>query len=162
MEKTIEFTVTTELALAATAYMRRNALVVRLVLACIAVASIAACCLAAYRGNVIIAGWLLLMSLSAAYGFIRLQVHLLKPENRILEQEPIETRAKFTDDGFAYQNAAYNVFVPWTDLYRIRKTPVSCSFHFMHEGRPAFVVVPSDAIDRELGRLIDDHAPKGR
>jgi len=144
---------------AATAHVRRNALVFRLVLVCISVAAIGACCLAVSRGNVII-GWLLFgVSLFAAATFVVVQVALLEAKRRRVDCEPIQSQTTFRDDGFAYHNTVHEFFVSWSDVRYVRKTPVYWALHYMCDGKEASIVIPSDAIDGELGSLIDDQIP---
>ncbi|MBI2478770.1 MAG: YcxB family protein [Planctomycetia bacterium] len=157
MQKTIQYAVTSELMWAATAHVRRNNRVVRLVLVCIAVPAIAACCLATSRGNVIV-GWILLMiSFFAAALFVRLQASSRAAKRRGGEDKPVQTQVTFTDDGIAYENAVQQSSVSWTDVRRVRKTPVYWALDSMIDGREHWIIIPSDAIDRELGSLIDDH-----
>ncbi len=162
MEKTIQYNVTTELLSASTAHVRRSSLVIRFVLACIVVAGIWACCRAASRGDAI-AGWCLGgVSVIAAYVLICYQALLLKANSRNSKFEPIKTRVTFTDDGFAYHNAELETCVAWADVHRLRKTPVCWALHCMREGRDTCFVVPSEAVDGEVGRLIDGHTAKAQ
>lgn len=160
MEKTIHFNITPGLILAATAYARRNAFFVLFALLCIAVASTAAGCLAISRGNSIAAWCLFGVSFFAVYFFICLQLVLRKPENRVREHAPIATHITFTDDGFAKHNEVEDITIAWSDLIRVRTSPVFWALHCMHERREIMIVIPSDAISGEIGQLIDSHASR--
>ena len=154
MRKTIRFFVTPELTWAATAYVRRNALVFRIVLISTAVVAVAAYLLLGDRISPIVGSILLIVSIYVSVLFIRAQSVIMRANNRKQDQAPIMTQITFTDDGFRYDEVKPERFVRWTDVIRVRETQEFCALHYISDGREAFNVIPATAIDGELSALI--------
>jgi hypothetical protein len=119
----------------------------------------AAGCIETTRGNVVLGRILLVVSFFPAAMFVLLRSFLLQAKRRRVDDSPMPSQATFTDEGVAYGNAVQQFFAAWTDVVRVRRTPVYWALHCMRDGKESWIIIPSDAIDGELSSLIDDHTP---
>jgi hypothetical protein len=158
MQKTIHYTSSSELVRAASTYIRRTSLFLRIGLIFVAVVAMATYLLCADQLGTVV-GWILIgVSLYASVTFIYFQA-ALNANSREPDYGPIERQMTFTDDGFGHEDAVPVDFVPWTDVTHVRRTEVYWALHYNRDGRETFRVIPADAVDSELSAMILEHAP---
>jgi len=110
--------------------------------------------LASFRWGNTIVGWLLFgFSVYAAVIFVHVQSTLFRAKSREKEHTHTQSTLTFDDNGFGVPP---EFFVLWTEVQLVRKTPDFWALHYIHDGKQAFMAIPSDAIDGELSSLITD------
>jgi hypothetical protein len=68
--------------------------------------------------------------------------------------ENCHVQITFANEGFTYSEDGD--FAQWSQVHLVRRTTLFWALHFVRDGRNAFVVIPTNVIDDELAKLIDD------
>lgn len=157
MQKTITFTDTSELQWAATAYIRRNSLIVRLVV--LVFAAIAATVYFQFGDRLGTVTKILLRFFLAYVTFVFLSIIWAKLKAPKREDTSAQSRLTFTEEGFDCETDGHEASVAWGKVYWVRQEDDFWALHYTVDRREAFIAIPSDAIDDELSALILANTP---
>ena len=158
MQKTITFTDTSELQWAATAYIRRTSLIVRLVV--LAVALVAAAVYVRFGDRLGGVAKLLLRFFLAYVAFVFISILWAKLKSKKQPESSLQSRLTFDDNGFGCETDEQKESVAWENVYWVRQEDAFWALHYTVDQRQAFTAIPRDAIDDELAAFILANTPQ--